>query len=103
MCRVVREENYQAWKVKDAEYQKQQAAKALQQKLRSGSSVLGSAAPSDGGSTCADTISFEEWCEKYDARQTARCEDFLRSVPKEAKLALSKDEEREARKIEKKT
>merc|ERR1711934_1169494 len=97
VCQAKKAEQYLAWKVRDSEYKAQQAEKALRRKLR-GDSARCSVASSDAGSTCADTVTFEE----YEAMQAARCDAMLKKVDKDAKLALSEAEEREARKIEKK-
>lgn len=77
-------QRYEEWKAKDAAYQ--------QRKLRSGSD-----ASSDAASTCAESVD----AALYDARQSKRCEEILRGASG-ARFALSPQEEREARKIEKK-
>merc|ERR1711907_646948 len=96
-CQAKRAEQYLAWKARDSEYKAQQAEKALRRKLKA-DSARDSVASSDSGSTCADTVAFEE----YGAMQAARCDAILKTAGKDAKLALSEAEEREARKIEKK-
>merc|ERR1712046_319446 len=96
MCIVVKAQREAEWKKRDAAYKELQAAKAAkqlsreQQKLRSGASD----ASSDAASTCAETID-------YDERQAKRCEEVLQGA-RGGRLALSPQEEREARKIEKK-
>merc|ERR1712070_159311 len=87
------------WKKRDAAYKALQADKKSRQeerearKLRSGSDD-----GSEEASTCAETASVVD---DFDARQMARREQILADAAN-AVLALSPQEEREARKIEKK-
>ena len=94
MCIIVKAQKFKEWKERDAAYQGLQAAKQLlreQRKLRSGADD----ASSDGASTCDPEIV------EYGERQSKRCEEILRDA-RGGRLALSPQEEREARKIEKK-
>ena len=75
---------------KQQAWEKRQVDKQLARKLRSGSDVS-----SDDASTCAETASVVEDV------QARRCSEILQNASK-ATLALSPQEEREARKVEKK-
>jgi len=75
---------------KQQAWEKRQVDKQLARKLRSGSDVS-----SDDASTCAETASVVEDV------QARRCSEILQNA-RNATLALSPQEEKEARKVEKK-
>jgi len=96
MCIIVKaqikaekKQKFEEWKERDAAYKAKQSLRE-QQKSRSGADD----ASSDAASTVAETVD-------YDDVQAKRCEEKMRDA-RGGRLALSPQEEREARKIEKK-
>jgi hypothetical protein len=88
MCVVVKAQ-------KEGEYQERKEAKAKREKERKLRDDV-----SDSASTVdTDTLSLAE---ARDARQQRLCDAILQNADKKGRLALSQDDEREARKIEKK-